>query len=125
MDILAGIGHGFVVALQPVNLLYCSSASSSARWSACCWDRPCLGHVAAAAGDPVRERPKRPHRDGRHLLRLDVWRLDNLCPGQRSGEAASVVTCLDGHEMAKQGHTGRRWHCCSRLIRRARSPSSR
>ena len=42
-----------------------------------------------------------------HLLRCAVWRLDD----GHSGEAArrdplSVVTCLDGHEMARQGRAG-------------------
>ena len=38
------------------------------------------------------------------------------------GEASSVVTCLDGYEMAKQGRAERRWG--SRLSRRSsRAPS--
>ena len=35
-----------------------------------------------------------------------VWRLDHLDPGQHSGRVSSVVTTLDGHQMAKQGRAG-------------------
>jgi len=32
-----------------------------------------------------------------------VWRLDHVDPGAHPREAASVVTCIDGYEMARQG----------------------
>src|SRR3989442_3264268 len=42
----------------------------------------------------------------RHLLRRQVRRVDDLDPAERSGESASVVTCLDGYQMARQGRAG-------------------
>ena len=37
------------------------------------------------------------------------------------GETSSVVTCIDGHAMAKQGRAGRRW----RSLRSALSSAAR
>ena len=42
----------------------------------------------------------------RHLLRRPVWRLDHSDPDQHAGEASSVVTALDGYQMARQGRAG-------------------
>src|SRR5207247_5183154 len=42
----------------------------------------------------------------RHLLRRPIWRLDHRDPGNLPGETSSVVTCIDGHQMARQGRAG-------------------
>jgi putative tricarboxylic transport membrane protein len=43
---------------------------------------------------------------GRHLLRRPVRRLDDRDPGQHPRRGQSVVTAIDGHQMAKQGRAG-------------------
>ena len=59
------------------------------------------------------------HHAGRHLLRGHVRRLDDLDPAQIPGEAASVITCIDGYQMAQQGPGGRgAGHRGHRLVRR-------
>jgi hypothetical protein len=107
MDILAGLGQGFAVALQPINLLYCFiGVFIGTLVGVLPGHRPGVRHVAAAAGDAVGNARGRHHHDGRHLLRLHVRRLDHLDPGQYPGRGGLVVTCIDGHEMAKQGRAG-------------------
>ena len=56
-------------------------------------------HLRPAAG-------RRADHARRHLLRRAIWRLDHVDPGQYPGEATSVVTTLDGFQMAKQGRAG-------------------
>ncbi len=63
--------------------------------------------LAAAAILLHHGRRVRRHPDGRHLLRCAVWRLDHRrswC-GSRA-RRSSVVTCLDGYAMARQGRAG-------------------
>ena len=43
------------------------------------------------------------HHVRRHLLRCDVRRLDHRHPAQHAGRVGSIVTAIDGHEMARQG----------------------
>ena len=84
-----------------------SSASSSARWSACC---PGIGPVSAMAlllpvtlsGTP----------ESGIIMMAGIY-YGSMYGGSTTsilvnipGEAASVVTCIDGHEMAKQGRAG-------------------
>jgi len=40
------------------------------------------------------------------LLRGDVRRIDDIHPDEDPGEAASVMTCIDGHAMALNGRAG-------------------
>jgi len=118
VEALQHLMSGFATALSPLNLLFAtigcilgtligvlpgwgrrqgrhSSFRSHSNWSQhpqlSCWRRSTTGHVR---GD------------------------DHLGPGQRSGEAASVVTCLDGYEMAKRGRAG------AALVSRPSAPSS-
>ena len=86
MDILANVAQGFSVALQPVNLLACFIGVFIGTLVGVL---PGIGPVSAMslllpvtlAGSPE----SRDHHDGRHLLRLDVWRLDDLDPRQHPG----------------------------------------
>ena len=108
MDILAGLGQGFTVALQPINLLYCFIGVFIGTLVGVL---PGIGPVSAMSlllPVTLSDTPEsRHHHDGRHLLRLDVRRLDHLDPGQYPGrggvrgDTASTAT-----EMAKQGRAG-------------------
>jgi len=46
------------------------------------------------------------HHDGGYLLWRNVRWIDHLHPPEPSREAASVVTCIDGYQMAKKGRAG-------------------
>ena len=107
MDILAGMGHGFVVALQPVNLLYCFIGVFIGTLVGVL---PGIGPVSAMSlllpvtlsGTP----------EAGIIMMAGIY-YGSMYGGSTTsvlvnipGEAASVVTCLDGHEMAKQGRAG-------------------
>ena len=107
MDILAGMGQGFAVALQPVNLLYCFIGVFIGTLVGVL---PGIGPVAAMAlllpvtlsGTP----------EAGIIMMAGIY-YGSMYGGSTTsilvnipGEAASVVTCLDGHQMAKQGRAG-------------------
>ena len=71
------------------------------------------GDVRAAAGR--RRRHARPASSTGPCTAARPRRSWSIFPG----EAASVVTCLDGHAMARQGRAGAALgHCCHRLVHR-------
>ena len=107
MDFLAGLGHGFAVALTPWNLVY---AFVGAVVGTAIGVLPGLGPPATIA-----------------LLLPATYRMDPtsavillagifygaMYGGSTTsillnipGEAASIVTCLDGYKMARQGRAG-------------------
>jgi putative tricarboxylic transport membrane protein len=107
MDILAGLGQGFVVALQPINLLYCFIGVFIGTLVGVL---PGIGPVSAMSlllpvtlsGTP----------ESGIIMMAGIY-YGSMYGGSTTsilvnipGEAASVVTCLDGHEMAKQGRAG-------------------
>src|SRR6187455_1687577 len=107
MDILAGIGQGFAVALQPINLLYCFLGVFIGTLVGVL---PGIGPVSAMAlllpvtlsGTP----------EAGIIMMAGIY-YGSMYGGSTTsilvnipGEAASVVTCLDGHEMARQGRAG-------------------
>src|SRR3979409_1547067 len=107
MDILAGMGHGFIVALQPMNLLACFIAVFI---GALVRVLPGLGPVSAMSlllpvtlsGTP----------EAGIIMMAGIY-YGSMYGGSTTsilvnipGEAASVVTCIDGHQMAKQGRAG-------------------
>jgi putative tricarboxylic transport membrane protein len=107
MDILAGIGHGFAVALQPINLLYCFIGVFIGTLVGVL---PGIGPVSAMSlllpvtlsGTP----------ESGIIMMAGIY-YGSMYGGSTTsilvnipGEAASVVTCIDGHEMAKQGRAG-------------------
>lgn len=107
MDILAGLGHGFAVVLQPVNLLHCFVGVFIGTLVGVL---PGIGPVSAMAlllpvtlsGTP----------EAGIIMMAGVY-YGAMYGGSTTsilvnipGEAASVVTCLDGHQMAKQGRAG-------------------
>jgi putative tricarboxylic transport membrane protein len=107
MDILAGLGQGFAVALQPINLLYCFVGVFIGTLVGVL---PGIGPVSAMSlllpvtlsGTP----------ESGIIMMAGIY-YGSMYGGSTTsvlvnipGEAASVVTCLDGHEMAKQGRAG-------------------
>ena len=107
MDILADLGQGFAVALQPINLLYCFVGVFIGTLVGVL---PGIGPVSAMSlllpvtlsGTP----------ESGIIMMAGIY-YGSMYGGSTTsvlvnipGEAASVVTCLDGHEMAKQGRAG-------------------
>jgi putative tricarboxylic transport membrane protein len=107
VDIIAGLGQGFVVALQPINLLYCFLGVFIGTLVGVL---PGIGPVSAMSlllpvtlsGTP----------EAGIIMMAGIY-YGSMYGGSTTsilvnipGEAASVVTCIDGHEMAKQGRAG-------------------
>jgi putative tricarboxylic transport membrane protein len=107
MDILTGLGQGFAVALQPINLLSCFIGVFIGTLVGVL---PGIGPVSAMSlllpvtlsGTP----------ESGIIMMAGIY-YGCMYGGSTTsilvnipGEAASVVTCLDGHEMAKQGRAG-------------------
>jgi putative tricarboxylic transport membrane protein len=107
MDILANVAQGFGVALQPVNLLACFIGVFIGTLVGVL---PGIGPVSAMslllpvtlAGSP----------EAGIIMMAGIY-YGSMYGGSTTsilvnipGEAASVVTCLDGHQMAKQGRAG-------------------
>ena len=107
MDILASVALGFQVALQPGNLLACFIGVFIGTLVGVL---PGIGPVSAMslllpvtlAGTPAAG-----------IIMMAGIYYGSMYGGSTTsilvnipGEAASVVTCLDGHQMAKQGRAG-------------------
>jgi putative tricarboxylic transport membrane protein len=107
MDTLNLVGQGFGVALQPINLLYCFIGVFIGTLVGVL---PGIGPVSAMslllpvtlAGTP----------ESGIIMMAGIY-YGAMYGGSTTsilvnipGEAASVVTCLDGHEMAKRGRAG-------------------
>jgi putative tricarboxylic transport membrane protein len=107
MDIITGLGQGFAVALQPINLLYCFIGVFIGTLVGVL---PGIGPVSAMSlllpvtlsGTP----------ESGIIMMAGIY-YGSMYGGSTTsvlvnipGEAASVVTCIDGHAMAKQGRAG-------------------
>ncbi|MDX2159666.1 MAG: tripartite tricarboxylate transporter permease [Hyphomicrobiaceae bacterium] len=107
MDVIASLYHGFTVALQPYNLLACFAGVFVGTLIGVL---PGIGPVTAMALLlPVTL--SAPPEAG--IIMMAGIYYGSMYGGSTTsilvnipGEAASVVTCLDGHEMAKQGRAG-------------------
>jgi putative tricarboxylic transport membrane protein len=107
MDTLASLSHGFAIALQPVNLFYCFMGSVMGTLVGVL---PGLGPVASIA----LLLPATFHLNPVSAMIM----LAGICYGAMyggsttsimlniPGEAASVITCLDGYMMARKGRAG-------------------
>jgi putative tricarboxylic transport membrane protein len=107
MDVISSLAHGFSVALQPYNLLACFAGVFVGTLIGVL---PGIGPVTAMALLlPVTL--SAPPEAG--IIMMAGIYYGSMYGGSTTsilvnipGEAASVVTCLDGHEMAKQGRAG-------------------
>jgi putative tricarboxylic transport membrane protein len=107
MDLLSQVAHGFAVALTPVNLLYCFIGVFIGTLVGVL---PGIGPISAMSlllpvtlsGTP----------ESGIIMMAGIY-YGSMYGGSTTsilvnipGEATSVVTCLDGHQMAKQGRAG-------------------
>jgi len=107
MEALSGVLHGFSVALQPINLLYCflgvligtlvGVLPGLGPASAIALLLPTTFHVSPVAATIMLAGIYYGAMYGGSTTSILV----NI-----PGEAASVVTCLDGYRMARQGRAG-------------------
>ena len=107
MDSFSYLLDGFGVALQPVNLLYCTIG---VLWGTVVGVLPGLGPLAGLALLLPLTFQLEAHTA---IIMLAGIFYGAMYGGSTTsilvkipGEAASVITCLDGHEMAKQGRAG-------------------
>ncbi len=107
MDTIINVAHGFGVALAPINILYCFLGVFIGTLVGVL---PGIGPVSAMslllpvtlAGTP----------ESGIIMMAGIY-YGSMYGGSTTsilvnipGEAASVVTCIDGHQMAKQGRAG-------------------
>jgi putative tricarboxylic transport membrane protein len=107
MDLLTQVANGFAVALTPVNLLYCFIGVFIGTLVGVL---PGIGPISAMSlllpvtlsGTP----------ESGIIMMAGIY-YGSMYGGSTTsilvnipGEATSVVTCIDGHEMAKQGRAG-------------------
>jgi putative tricarboxylic transport membrane protein len=107
MDILNGLGHGFLIALTPVNLLY---ATIGAVLGTAIGVLPGLGPPATIA--LLLPATYKVEATSAVIMLAGIF-YGAMYGGSTTsillnipGEAASVVTCLDGYKMARQGRPG-------------------
>ena len=107
MDVLANLGHGFYVALQPLNLFWCFAgvflgtvvgvmpglgpAATIAMLLPLTFKMPPTSALIMLAGIYYGAK----YGGSTTAILLNV-----------PGESASVVTCLDGYQMARKGRAG-------------------
>jgi len=107
MDVLTGLASGFAIALQPVNLLYCFLGVFAGTLIGVL---PGIGPVAGVAMLIPFSFGMGP--TSAMILMAGVY-YGAMYGGSTTsilvnlpGESASVVTCLDGHALARQGRAG-------------------
>lgn len=107
MDVIGGLANGFAVALQPVNLLACFFGVFIGTLVGVL---PGIGPVSAMALLLPVTLSSSP--EAGIIMMAGIY-YGSMYGGSTTsilvnipGEAASVVTCLDGHEMAKRGRAG-------------------
>ncbi len=107
MEAFSQVYTGFSVALQPINLLFCFLGTLIGTLVGVL---PGLGPVAAMSLLLPATFHTTPEAS---IIMLAGIYYGSMYGGSTTsilmnipGEAASVITCLDGHEMAKQGRAG-------------------
>jgi putative tricarboxylic transport membrane protein len=107
MDVLSGLGQGFAIALTPINLLY---AIIGAVLGTAIGVLPGLGPPATIA--LLLPATYRIEATSAVIMLAGIF-YGAMYGGSTTsillnipGEAASVVTCLDGYKMARQGRAG-------------------
>ena len=108
LESLASLGYGFTIALQPQNLVYCFIGVTMGT----------LVGVLPGIGPTATIALLLPATFKVHPVSALIM-LSGICYGAMyggsttsillniPGEASSVVTCLDGYQMARQGKAGR------------------
>src|SRR4051794_13882045 len=107
MDIIAGLGQGFAVALQPTNLLWCFVGVFLGTVIGVL---PGLGPPATIA--MLLPLTFRMAPEGAMIMLAGIYYGAKYGGSTTSillnvpGESASVVTCIDGYAMARKGRAG-------------------
>jgi len=107
MDVLNNLFYGFSIGLQPVNLLFCFLGVLLGTLVGVLPGLGPMGAIAILLPTTFRMSPLTA------IIMLAGIYYGAMYGGSTTsvlvnipGEAASVVTCLDGHEMAKRGRAG-------------------
>jgi len=107
MDLLNYLGIGFSVALQPINLLYCFVGVFIGTLIGVLPGIGPVGAMSLLLPTTFKATPEAA------IIMLAGIYYGAMYGGSTTsilvnipGEAASVVTCLDGHQMARQGRAG-------------------
>ncbi len=107
MDVLANIGMGFSIALHPINLVFCFIG---VLFGTLVGVLPGLGSIAAMALLMPMTFKLQPVTG---IIMLAGIFYGSMYGGSTTsilvsipGEVASIITCLDGHQMARQGRAG-------------------
>jgi putative tricarboxylic transport membrane protein len=107
MDVIANLAHGLGVALQPVNLFYCFVGVFIGTLIGVLPGIGPLGAISLLLPATFHLAPVSA------LIMLAGIYYGGMYGGSTTsilvnipGEAASVVTCIDGHQMARQGRAG-------------------
>jgi putative tricarboxylic transport membrane protein len=107
MDVIQNLFHGFSTGLQPVNLLFCFLGVLIGTLVGVLPGLGPMGAIAVLLPATFHMSPVAA------MIMLAGIYYGSMYGGSTTsilvnipGEAASVVTCLDGHEMAKQGRAG-------------------
>src|SRR2546423_1121330 len=107
MDIAAGLLHGFALALQPLNLFWCFVG---VLLGTIVGIMPGLGPAATIA--MLLPRPALMNPAGAIIMLAGIYYGAKYGGSTTSilmnvpGESASVITCLDGYQMARKGRAG-------------------
>jgi len=106
MDLFTNLSVGLATALTLNNLLFCFIGVALAPSSGYCRASTC-GHDRHAPPDHLRPLARlRPDYDRRDLLWSAVRGFHDAILINLPGEASSVVTCLDGYQLARKGKAG-------------------
>ncbi|MDA8125133.1 MAG: tripartite tricarboxylate transporter permease [Deltaproteobacteria bacterium] len=107
MDVIHNLFYGFSIGLQPVNLLFCFLGVLMGTLVGVLPGLGPMGAIAILLPATFHMSPVTA------MIMLAGIYYGSMYGGSTTsilvnipGEAASVVTCLDGHEMAKQGRAG-------------------
>lgn len=107
MDVLSNIGMGFSIALNPINLAFCFIG---VLFGTLVGVLPGLGSIAAMALLMPMTFKLQPVTG---IIMLAGIFYGSMYGGSTTsilvsipGEVASIITCLDGHQMARQGRAG-------------------
>ena len=108
MELINNLALGFATALTLQNLFYCFIGAVIGTLIGVL---PGIGPVATLAmllPATYALPPLGAHHAGRNLLRRAIWRVDHGDPGQPTRRTSSVVTCIDGYQMARRAARGLR-----------------
>jgi len=107
VETLQNLMSGFALALSPSVLMYAFVGCVVGTLVGILPGVGPLAGISLLLAGFLRPRRDQCHRFiGGHLLWSDVRRLNDIDPHAHPGEAASVMTCIDGYAMTQKGRGG-------------------